>query len=491
MKVTRWHLGSLLVALVGFTGGTIYSNGLGWAESPQVKTEVPKELTSYRDIVKQVLPAVVSIRAVHRGTQVRGQGNFFPETDDDLRRFIDPVPRRRSPAQEQFGSGVLVDPKGFVVTNHHVVNGASEVEVTLQDGRKIISRAIFTDPKTDVAVVKIDAKVTLPWISFGNSEALEIGDRVLAVGAPFGLSGSVTQGIISAKGRSLGLNMYEDFLQTDAAINPGNSGGPLISLDGKVIGINTAIRTENGGFMGVGLAIPSKVVKEVVAQLSTKGSVQRGYLGVKVGALMPEVASRLKVASGQGVVVGEVYPASPAAKAGLQEGDLILRIDSKPIGDPRELQTTVSQAAPGSFLAFLILREGKEQILKVTIEAQPGDYGLETAARRSPSHRQIVPHAVSVENLGLQVMDLTQEMAEQLGFNRAAKGAVIVQVETGSLAESVGLRRGMVIVQADKKPVTSGESLREMVAKASLADGLLLLVRTPQGGSHYVVIQSP
>jgi serine protease Do len=493
MQHTRWSSGLMLAVLLGIVAGAGFSQGIG-ALAAQTQPQTPKDLVSYRDIVKKVLPAVVSVKVVGRPQLVRGSGRGEAQNDaeDEMRQFFEQMQRRNRqpvPSPGQFGSGVIVDPKGVIVTNNHVVAGATEVEVSLSDGRKFLSRAIFTDPKTDLAVVKVETKGSLPYVSFGDSDAMEIGDRVLAVGAPFGLSGTVTQGIISGKSRHIGLNMYEDFLQTDAAINPGNSGGPLVSLDGKVIGINAAIKSENGGFMGVGLAIPSKVAKDVVEQLASKGAVRRGYLGVKVGELTPEVAKQLKLNTEHGVVVGEVYADSPAKKAGLQEGDVVLRIDGKEVTDPKVLQQTVTFAPIGKVLAFDIVREGQPQTVKVTIEQQPDTYGLEERAPRVSPRRQPRPDTVSLEKLGIEVADLTPALAEQLGYARSAKGALIVQVEPGSLAQSVGLRRGMLIAQADKKAVTSAEGLKSQVAKASLQEGLLLLVRTPQGGSQYVVIQ--
>ena len=494
MQRRHWSWAFLLVVLLGLGSGAWFFHSIGVAGT-QDRTAPPKELTSYRDIVKQVLPAVVSIKTMTRSQLVRGQdrgGDGEGDAlDDEMRRFFEQPRRGRQPVVpvQASGSGVLVDPKGIVVTNNHVVTGANEVEVTLADGRKFLSRAIFTDPKTDLAVVKIDAKGTLPWIAFGDSEEMEIGDRVLAVGAPFGLSGTVTSGIISGKGRTLGLTMYEDFLQTDAAINPGNSGGPLINMAGKVVGINTAIKSQNGGFMGVGLAIPSKVARDVVEQLSVKGAVQRGYLGVKAGELTPEVAQQLKLTGQRGVVIAEVYDDSPAAKAGLKEGDVILTINGKPVTDARELQVTVTYAAIGKPMPFVILREGKQQTIQVKIEQQPDTYGLEERTQRVTPRRAVPQDAISLDRLGLQVADLTADLAEQLGYPRSSKGAVIIQVEQGSLAHAVGLRRGMLIVQADKKPVASAEALKKATAQASLQDGLLLLIRTPQGGSQYVVIQ--
>jgi serine protease Do len=327
-------------------------------------------------------------------------------------------------------------------------------------------------------------------LQLGDSAAMEIGDRVLAVGAPFGLTGTVTAGIISAKGRNgLNVNMYEDFLQTDAAINPGNSGGPLINLEGKVIGINSAIRSRTGGFQGVGLAIPSNMARNVMTQLSAGGVVHRGYLGVAIKNLDPEVASRLGVQDSEGVVVGQVYDNSPASKAGLKEGDVITTIDGKPITTSRDLQEMVAALPLHKATQLAVVRDGKPKSLQVTIEEQPEEFGTTVSApryRRSPKDAENVP----LEKIGVEVTDLTAEQAEQYGYKESQKGALITKVEPGSPAATAGLRRGMVIAKVEKKPVTSASEAKEAVAKESLDKGILLQVKTPTGGSAYVMLKA-
>jgi serine protease Do len=328
-------------------------------------------------------------------------------------------------------------------------------------------------------------------MEFGDSDAMEIGDRVLAVGAPFGLSGSVTHGIISGKSRPLGgALLYEDFLQTDAPINPGNSGGPLISLEGKIIGINTAIRTHSGGFQGVGLAIPSSIVKGVATQLAKSGTVQRGYLGIQMQEVDGDLAERLGISGQKGLVVNRVYPDTPAAKAGLKEGDVILAIGGKPVESSRALQRTIEMAQIGKAVNLTVLRNGQRETLKTVVELQPEKYGLTQVERPSRTEsRRENPEAVSLEKLGVEVTDLTAELAEQLGY-KDGKGVVITGVERGSHAQFAGLRRGFLILQAEKKPVESAAGLKELLGKASLEEGVLLLVRAPDGSTRYVVIQA-
>ncbi len=319
---------------------------------------------------------------------------------------------------------------------------------------------------------------------------MEIGDRVLAVGAPFGLTGTVTQGIISAKGRSLHLNMYEDFLQTDAAINPGNSGGPLVNLEGKVIGINAAIKSRSGGFQGVGLAVASNMAKNVMQQLLKDGVVHRGYLGVQIKDIVdPEVANRLGLKEGEnGVLVTRVFDKTPGARAGLKDGDVIQSLGGKPVKDGHELQTVVAGLPLGQPVAVSVIRDGKPLQLSVTIEEQPRDYGT----ARVPVRRAPEPEAdtVALDKIGIEVTDLTAETAEQLGYPEKTKGALITKVESDGLAAAGGLRRGMVITKVDQKSVTSAEALKDALKDASLEKGVLLQVQSLQGGTNYVLLKT-
>jgi serine protease Do len=352
MKRLSTALFALLIGLL--LGGLLTGRFLQGQDAKPVA--IPKELTSYRDVVKKVLPAVVSIESRVKARKVRGEG-------DDSSAL-------------GFGSGFIIDPKGIILTNYHVVDGADRLEVTLMDGRRYVSRDVKSDPKTDLAVVRITPKKDLPYLELGDSDQMEIGDRVLAVGAPFGLTGSVTSGIISAKNRNLRVNMYEDFLQTDAAINPGNSGGPLVNLEGKVIGINSAIKSRTGGFQGVGLAIASNMVRKVKDQLLKEGVVRRGYLGVQVKDVdNEELATKLGLKEPNGVLIENIFEDTPSAKAGLKKGDVIVSLGGKPIKNSRSLQYAVSDLPIGKPVTIDLFRDGKEETRKVTIEEQPQDYG--------------------------------------------------------------------------------------------------------------------
>jgi serine protease Do len=472
---------------------------------PAAPPATPKELTSYRDVVKKVLPAVVSLEAkVKPKARVKqqpqlGQRRRLPDNmqiPEEFRRFFEELDQRRFEMPEEtphggFGSGFVVDPKGVILTNYHVVDGADQVEVTLKDGRKFTSTKVFGDRKTDLAIVRIDTKgQDLPALQLGDSEAMEIGDRVLAVGAPFGLTGTVTSGIISAKGRNgLNMNMYEDFLQTDAAINPGNSGGPLVNLEGQVVGINAAIKTRTGGFQGIGLAVASNLAKNVMKSLERDGVVHRGYLGVQIKDLPEDVATQMGLDAKQGgVIVGQVFDDAPAAKAGIQAGDVITSLNGKPVKDGRVLQTTVAGLPLHKPVDVTVVRDGKPRALKVTIEEQPDEFGTaRVPAPRNPSRGQ---ESVGLAKIGVQVADLTADMAEELGYKKGTTGVVITQVESGSVAANAGLRRGTLISKVDRKAVATASAARQALEKVSLDKGVLLQVESPQGGVSYVVLKA-
>jgi serine protease Do len=388
-----------------------------------------------------------------------------------------------------FGSGFFVDPSGVILTNFHVVDGADQVTVTLADGRKFTSRNIKGDRRTDLAIVVLDQKGPFPTLTLADADKMEIGDRVLAVGAPFGLTGSVTAGIISAKGRNgLNMNKYEDFLQTDAAINPGNSGGPLVNLEGQVVGINSAIKSRSGGFQGVGLAIASNMAKRVIHALQTDGIVHRGYLGVQIRDLDPEVAARLNVPKDAGVVVAQVFDNTPAAKAGLKPGDILTSIAGRKVRDAKILQGIVADLPLKQSTAVQVVRDNQSITTHVTIEEQPSDFDNAAApAQRLP---QTAPNSIGLANIGADVADLTAAMAEDFGFKSGTKGAVITRVEPGSVAADSGLRKGMLIAKVDSHKVATAAQAQQAVQAASLQRGVLLQVQSPQGGTNFVLLKS-
>ena len=335
---------------------------------------------------------------------------------------------------------------------------------------------IKTDPKSDLAIVRIEAGGSLPAARLGRSSEVEVGDWVLALGQPFGLEGTVTAGIVSAKGRGLGITDREDFIQTDAAINPGNSGGPLVNLDGEVIGINTAISTSSGGYQGVGFAVPIDLAKWVGGQLEQSGSVHRAYLGVMIQPVTQEVAEQFKVKVHNGVMVREVRDNTPAAKAGVLPGDVILQFAGQPVNDPRELQNIVERSPIGSSQPMVLLRDGKEITMNVTSNELPAD----ATAKTGPSSRSEGGSHSNFDQLGIEAETLTGSLAEQLGV-KADSGVVITDIRPGSPAAMAGLAKGMVITQANRKAVKSPADLRKAIEAKPLSEGLLLMVRTEEG----------
>ncbi len=490
----RWPIAAVCL-IAGLLLGGAAGRSLLKGQAP-IATAVPRELTSYRDVVKKVLPGVVSIEAKSRSVAdkakaPRRRAPADEQVPEDFRRFFDfgdgsdrePQPRLG------FGSGFVVDPKGVILTNNHVVEGADQVVVILQDGRKFTSKDIKTDPKTDLAIVRVDTSDALPYLGLGDSDTMEIGDRVLAVGAPFGLAGTVTAGIVSSKGRSLKMNMYEDFLQTDAAINPGNSGGPLVNLEGQVIGINSAIKSRTGGSQGIGLAIASNLAKTVMSQLVRDGVVRRGYLGVSIEDLTNrDLAIQLGVVKDGGVLVRRVMDKTPGAKAGLKDGDVITSLGGKPVRDGRELQLAVASLPLGKPVDLSVVRDTRPLALQVTIEEQPQEYGSE---QRTPTPRapRRGPEGVSVEKIGVEVADVTADAAERLGFKEGA-GALVVKVDPDGVADDAGLGRGVVVAKVDKQPVKSAEAFKAAVDKGSLEKGILLQVQVPRGGTSYVLLKA-
>ena len=432
---------------------------------------------AFRSAAKQVLPTVVKVKTTTepRVSSLRGG----PPTENPFRGtpfedfFDDQVPglrRYRMPdlPQSGLGSGVIIDSSGIVLTNNHVVQGADKVVVQLGDGRQFNVKEIKTDERSDLAVLRLEVDGSLPAARLGDSDKLEIGDWVIAVGNPFELEQTVSAGIISGKGRILGAVERARFLQTDAAINPGNSGGPLVNLNGEVVGINTAIASRTGGYQGIGFAIPVNLAKWVTPQLIEQGTVARAYLGVIIENITPERAEELEVRPNSGVIVKVVGEDTPAEKAGIRKDDLILSYDGHGIQNVSDLQERVERSRAGSRHELRIVRNGKPQTLKVEVVAMPDDLKLSQISRFH--HRQ----------LGLGVIDLTKDWAERLGYE-GLSGVLIFHVDPDRIADQAGLRAGMLIVRVGKTPITSVAEFREAIQKESLADGITLEVQSRRG----------
>lgn len=473
---------------VGLATAAVFGGAISRAQTaPSVLRSDP---VSFRDVVKATMPAVVSIEAkahVGRSGRLRTQRPVDDsDVPDNFRKFFEDLERRQNdssgPSIEQkigFGSGFIVDAKGIVVTNNHVIENAEMVEITLADGRKFSSKDIKGDQRTDLAIVRFDPRgTTLPALEFGDSNQMEVGDRVLAIGAPFELSGTVTHGIISSKNRDLRLNHYDDFIQTDAAINPGNSGGPLINLEGKVIGITSAIKSNTGRFQGVSMAISSNMAKNVFNSLVRDGVVKRPYIGIEAALnTTPDVLAQYGAPNG-GVIIGKVRERSPALKGGLKADDTIVAINGKAIHDIRELQRTIANQSVGVTIDVDVVRDGKTLTLKVKLEQEPENY---VGNLGQPKNRKITvdDEGVTVKKAGLELADLTATQAEQRGITQ--KGAAVIKsVAFGSIAQQAGLSPGLVIVKVNKKPVTSAADAKEAIEETISGDGALLHVQDNQ-----------
>ncbi len=379
------------------------------------------------------------------------------------------------------GSGMILDRDGHILTNYHVVKDVDEISVQLADKRKFEAEIVGTDPRTDIAVIKLKGRLpdNLPTVALGDSDALEVGDLVVAIGAPFGLTQTVTTGIISAKGRAdVGITDYEDFLQTDTPINPGNSGGPLVNMRGEVIGMNSAIATSVGQFAGVGFAIPSNLIKTLLPRLIKGETITRGQLGVVIQEVTPELAKQFGLSEPKGALVAQVNKGSPADKAGIKIGDVIVHYDGREVPDTRSLRNAVAATVPGTKVQIELLRHGKPETVTATIGKLE-----ETTTAAAPSKEG----QSQLARLGLSVQTLTPDLAKQFNIE-ADKGVVITGVEAGSVASLANLQPGDVILEADRQPVASVADLEQILAKAKDKDNILLLVNH-QGTTLFVVLQ--
>jgi serine protease Do len=447
------------------------------ADTPPItKTpEMADQLSAaFEKVAEVVRPSVVSITSVRRAQATTNPFGGSPFGDSPFGDFFDRFLGPQGPGggqgflQQGLGTGFVLTRDGYIVTNHHVVANAEELEVRSFDDRTYRAEVVGTDASTDVAVLKIDTDGKgLEPVVLGSSGDLRVGQWVVAVGSPFGLSSTITAGIVSAKGRSgVGISDYEDFIQTDAAINPGNSGGPLVNLHGEVVGINTAIFSRSGGYMGIGFAIPVDLARNIVDSLVETGRVVRGFLGVGIQDLTQELAQSFGYDSTQGALIGDVTENSPAGRAGLKQGDIIVRFDGKEIEDVAELRLMVAATKPGTEADVVVFRNGKRRTLEVEI----GELETEDAP--------IVGEESSPDRLGMSLHTLTPEIARSLGVDEGVRGAVITEVEPLSAAARAGLRPRDVIVAVGDEPVRDTGDLQQLLADADLEEGVRLRVMT-------------
>ncbi len=444
----------------------------------------------FADIAAKVSPAVVFVSIEQEYTQKASDyyfGDPFEQFQNDefFKRFFGPQfrqqqqqrqqqqPKERKEIRRGQGSGFIITSDGYILTNNHVVKDANKITVKLSDERELTAKVIGTDPETDVAVIKVDAK-NLPVVELGDSDKLKVGEWVLAIGNPFGLSHTVTAGIVSAKGRSrIGLAEYEDFIQTDAAINFGNSGGPLINIDGKVIGMNTAIFSQSGGYIGIGFAIPINKAKNVYKQIIAGGKVTRGYIGIYCDNVTPQMAELLGAKGRKGIVVNDIAKDSPAEKAQMHKGDIIVKKDGKEISNWDSFRNEIAEVAPGTKVSLTVIRDGNDR-----------DITVELAARKSGT-AAAQQQEKTVEKLGITVQNLTPELAQQFGYKDEKTGVIVTAVEPGSPAEQAEIVAGTLIMEVNKQKVKDAADFWEQIKKAG--NSILLYARQGEF-SRYIVL---
>ena len=462
-------------------------SGAGKNITAQTQKQPVVALPSLAPLAQRVLPAVVNISA-QLGAEAAAQADRSADEgsqsgqpfDELLRRFFEnrglPQPGHEVMA---LGSGFIIDPDGYIVTNNHVVGNAAKVTVTLQDNSKHEAKIIGRDEKTDIALIKIDVKEKLPFVSWGDSDQAKVGDWIVAVGNPFGLGGTVTAGIVSALGRNINEGPYDDFIQIDAPINRGNSGGPTFNLSGEVIGINTAIYSPSGGSVGIGFAVPSNTANSVIAQLKEKGHVTRGWLGVSIQSITPAIAKSLGLNAEEpaGALVAGVTPDSPAAKAGLKQGDVILAAGGHKVKDVHDLPRLVAAAPIGKKLDLTLRRGGKEMTLAATIAEMPENPQQVASAKKGP--------AEDAASLGLRLSSLTDELRSQYRIPKDVEGVLVSKVAPDSPVGAIGIEPGDVIMSVDQQPATTpAQAAGEL--KQAAAKGTILLLLNRKGTTQFV-----
>lgn len=453
----------ILSSLIVFSVGNVHANNeLNCHEALKAIS------CGFSQVAKKAVPAVVYIesqvtkKTAKKEKRPKGSDNPFDYFQDDFFNRFFGFPEQEKKPETVRGSGFVVSKDGYIMTNNHVVENAQKVTVTFTDGKKLLADVVGTDPKTDLALIKVKAD-NLPYLTFGNSDKLEVGDWAIAVGNPFGLEASVTVGVVSAKGRSqLHIIDFEDFIQTDAAINPGNSGGPLLNIDSEVIGINTAIVSGSGGYMGVGFAIPSNMASLVYQQLAKTGNVTRGFLGVTLQPVDADLADYYKLERAEGALVTDVAKDSPAEKGGLKQEDLILSYNGNKVESLTSFRNAVSFMAPGTKLHLKVLRDGKIKELDMTVGSTPSDEKKEEA---------------KTAKLGLEVQNLTSEIAERLGYEKERKGVVVTSVDPLSLAAQAEIAPGSLILAVNRQKVTTVDEFLKAVNEAESQGSILLMVK--------------
>lgn len=485
MKRGRWY--GILVLLIIVTAGLVYLRGMAKEERPLFTTQeastkrvgLKQDLPSFSELVKRVKPSVVNISTTTlvKGPDLYdrffGQANPFRDFfgEDFYERFFGDMPQREF-KQRSLGSGFIIDRDGYILTNNHVVEKAQSIKVKLSDEKEYDAKVVGRDPKTDIALIKINTRQNLPIAPLGDSDSLEVGDWLIAIGNPFGLEHTVTAGIVSAKGRVIGAGPYDDFIQTDASINPGNSGGPLFNLNGEVVGINTAIIS---GGQGIGFAIPINVAKELLPQLKTKGRVVRGWLGVMIQKVTPEIAKGFGLKESEGALVSDVMEGSPAEKAGIKRGDVIVSYNGKRIKEMDQLPKLVGTTEVGKKVKIGLIRDGKQITVEAVIEEQKDE---EMRLSKGPEVQK---------DFGLVVQEITPEIAQHLEL-KDRKGVIVTDVQPGSLAAEADIRSGDIIKEINRRPIRNMADFKEAMKKANVKEGIVMLIRRDTT-TFYIVLR--
>jgi len=476
-----------LTLAIGATGSFVATQELAAASRSEIKPALTSKTdvldlrpTTFAPVVQKVMPSVVNIFSSRKvATDTRDLDRFLE--DPIFRRFWGDqfrqplIPRERQ--ERSLGSGVIISSDGYIVTNNHVIDGGTDIKVSLRDNSEFPARVVGADSKTDLAVLKIE-KSGLPALPLDNSSKVQVGDVVLAIGNPFGVGQTVTMGIVSATGRDVGIEDYEDFIQTDAAINPGNSGGALVSAEGRLIGINTAIMSRTGGNQGVGFAIPAGMARNVTDQIIHKGKVSRAFLGVMIQPITSDLAKSFKLSTTEGGLISDVNPGSPAERAGLKPGDVITKVDDHAVSDARALRLMIGEMSPGKTVQLAVIRDGLDRQYAVTLGEQPSEKGgSPTVSGGAASSRAL--DGVSLETL-------TPDFARQYGVTRNVKGVAVRRVDPESAAAKSGLEAGDVILEVNRHPVTTTDDITRYV-RESQTDTALLFVNH-DGQTRYLTI---
>ncbi len=455
---------------------------LAWSSAVQARSAPD----SFADLAERLLPTVVNIQTSQmiEGGQAEQFEEFFKEFFERRGEGGEPPPQRRRGSS--LGSGFIIDPSGFIVTNHHVIADADEVEVVLADGTSLEATIVGSDKDTDLALLKVEADHALPATTWGDSDQTRIGDWVVAIGNPFGLGGTVTAGIVSARQRDINAGRYDNFIQTDAAINKGNSGGPMFNLDGEVIGINTAIFSPSGGSVGIGFATPSSMARNIIAQLRDTGEVRRGWLGVRIQNVTDELAEGLRLDRPRGALVAAVTEDGPAEVAGIEQGDVILEFNGREVPEMRRLPAMVAETAVGSTVDVTIWRKNAEKKLRVTIGELEPEQVATAPATQTPKEAK----PKEMESLGLALGEITPELRSRFSLDEAAKGVVITEVKEGSSGAEKGLKPGDVIVEVDQEEVSTPADVVEKVERAK-SEGyrVVTLLVFRQGDFQWVAVR--